>query len=126
MTASSARRLSPRPAPIEAPEPDPTPNACANCSTQFTPKSTLNLFCTATCKTEFYNIHTVRGRVLLPLLLTAATRRYDGDKALTAYARKQADALISRWLVEDRACGRRSELMVAGKMGRLWVAADLA
>lgn len=84
------------------------------------------LFCSRACTDAYHNVQTVRGRVLMPLVMAAATRRYGGsDRELCAYARREADALVSRWLVEDRAVGRRSEVLVAAKIERGWRACDL-
>jgi hypothetical protein len=69
-----------------------------------------------------------RGAVLAPLLIASAeARRYRNaaNPEMAAYARRQADALISTWVIEDRAAGRRSAYVVAGKMEAGWSAVDL-
>lgn len=67
-----------------------------------------------------------RGVILAPLLIAAAEgRRYKGgDKELSAYARKQADALISGWVTEDRADGRSCASATEGKRALGWRAVD--
>lgn len=64
--------------------------------------------------------------MLTPFLIAAAEgRRYKGgDRDLAAYARTQADALVSGWVVEDRAHGRSCASVVSGKRADGWRAVD--
>lgn len=98
---------------------------CPQCSTKFPRTSNNQTFCTPAHKVAFYNLQTSRGTIIGPLLVTAAQEwRYaGGDRELAKYARREADTLISQWVVEDRACGRNAALVVARKqrMGWKWV-----
>ena len=104
-----------------------TTRICAGCSTRFKPQRTSQMFCTKACGKTFYNLQTMRGTVIAPLLSVAREAgRYKGgpSKALGAYARREADALISQWVIEDRAAGRQPALIVASKCARAWRAVD--
>ena len=99
---------------------------CPECGCHFERNARRQVFCCPQHGRDFYNLQTTRGTIIGPLLVTAAQeRRYSGgNRALAAYARREADALISRWVVEDREAGRNAALIVASKEGRKWRVAD--
>ena len=104
------------------------PLICPGCSTHFARTERRQVFCTKRCGKAFYNLQTKRGTVIGPLLTVAREAgRYKGgpSRALGAYARREADALISRWVIEDRAAGRSAALLVAAKFERAWRAVDV-
>lgn len=100
---------------------------CPECGARFVRKGGRQMFCSPAHKVAFYNLQTTRGTVIGPLLATARLGgRYKGaDRELAAYARREADALINRWIIEDREAGRDAALIVADKMARCWRAADV-
>lgn len=99
---------------------------CPECGVQFTKTARHQVFCTPAHKQAFYNLQTKRGTVIGPLLAVArAAGRYKGaDRELGSYARTEADAIISRWVVDDRKAGRRPDLIVAAKREACWRGCD--
>ena len=100
---------------------------CPECGVTFDKVEKRQVFCSKAHGKRFYNLQTKRGTVIGPLLTVARMAgRYSGvDKELGAYARKEADNLISRWIQEDRAAGRDAALIVKAKMEAGWCAADV-
>lgn len=105
-----------------------TPLTCSECGEEFRPKRSTALFCRNTCRDNFHRLMRARGDLLAILHVAAAeTRgryRDSTDKELAAYARAQADALVSAWTVEDRLCGRNCAAVVRAKMAESWRAVD--
>jgi hypothetical protein len=98
-------------APAETPRQDSAPVAghqCPECLTRFRKAHPGQLFCTPAHRDAWNNRATVRGRVLTPLAIVERVTRGGtrGDKATGCKARQQKDALIQRWIEEDRAAGR--------------------
>jgi|SRR5215472_5691939 len=104
------------------------PRPCAECGEPFRPGRAWQRFCTQAHKQRFHKLMAKRGQMLAPLLIAKATvgGRYPAlkDAALAAWARKEADALLSRWVIEDRAARRSSASVVAAKQEAGWRAAD--
>ena len=102
---------------------------CAECGCQFEAKRVWARFCSRAHQQRFHQLMARRGQVLAPLAIAAAeTRgRYKDarDPELARYAREMSDALISRWVVEDRAAGRSCASVACAKMDAGWLAADL-
>ena len=100
---------------------------CPECGVEFTRTERRQVFCTREHGKRFYNLQTKRGTVIGPLLVVAREAgRYRGtDKELGTYARREADALISRWVIEDRADGRSAAMIVREKMVNAWRAVDV-
>jgi hypothetical protein len=104
------------------------PPICPGCGAQSARTARHQVFCTAECGKAYYNLMTKRGTVIGPLLIVAREAgRYKGgpSRELGRYARREADALISQWVIEDRAAGRNSALLVGEKMARAWRAVDV-
>lgn len=99
---------------------------CPECGQTFTPtKPGRQAFCCVEHKTRFHHLMAQRGRVVLPLLLARSMGRHTKGDQLGAYCRREADALIARWNIEDRTAGRRPDLSARGKMDFGWKAVDL-
>jgi hypothetical protein len=81
---------------------------CPECLQSFPRKHPGQLFCSATHRDAWNNRATVRGRVLTPLAIVERVTRGGsrGDAQTGKRARQQKDALIQRWIEEDRAAGR--------------------
>lgn len=101
---------------------------CAECGSPFEPKRPWGRFCQPAHQRRFHELMKHRGQVIMPLLIAAAETRGRYKDArnpdLARYSREMADALISRWLVEDRAAGRSCAIVSAAKMDSGWRAAD--
>lgn len=67
-----------------------------------------NIFCCPAHRQAWHNRATVRGRVLVPLVLAARVTRDGsrGDRETGRRAARQARALMQRYAEEDRAAGR--------------------
>lgn len=101
---------------------------CAEDGKQFTPRKLWALFCCTGCQKRFHRLMEKRGDVLTPLLIAASEARRYGDARdpdLAAYARREADALISAWVVEDRRDGRDCASVARLKRDRGWRAIDV-
>lgn len=86
-----------------------TPHTCAECGIEFTPGRPWALFCSSAHQRAFWKLQAKRGAVLAPFLVAGAeARRYKNaaDRTMAAYARQQADAYVSAWVIEDRTAGR--------------------
>lgn len=99
---------------------------CAECAQTFTATRAWQRFCCEAHKQRFHKLMAKRGQMLAPLLIASAeNRRYaGGDRELAAYGRREADALVSAWVVEDRSAGRSCALVAAGKQEDGWRAVD--
>jgi hypothetical protein len=99
---------------------------CPECSAKFTRTSRARqAFCTPAHRKRFAKVMAQRGEVILPLLLAKSMGRHGGHGGLPAYCRKEADALLARWNVEDREAGRNPSIAAKHKMDMLWRAVDL-
>lgn len=105
-----------------------SPMKCAECGTHLTSTRSWARFCCLAHKRRFHKLMATRGQMVMPLLIAAAETRGRYKDArnpdLARYSREMADALISRWLVEDRAAGRSCAIVSAVKMDLNWRAAD--
>lgn len=72
----------------------------------------------------FHRRNAQRGRIVLPLLQVSRLCK-NKRTAERAYAFGQLSALADKWNAEDRAAGRRPDLVVAAKFRGKWSAADL-
>lgn len=81
---------------------------CPECLQRFPRRHPGQLFCTTVHRDAWNNRATVRGRVLTPLAIVERVTRGGsrGDTHTGKRARQQKDALIQRWIEEDRAAGR--------------------
>lgn len=100
---------------------------CPECSAAFTPtKPGRQAFCCVEHKQRFHRTMSARGQVIMPLLLARSMGRHTKGDQLGAYCRREADALIARFNIEDRECGRRPDLVARVKQQAGWKACDLA
>lgn len=100
---------------------------CPECSVKFTPtKPGRQAFCCVAHKERFHNTMSARGRVVMPLLLARSMGRHTKGAQLGGYCRREADALIARFNIEDRECGRNPSLVARHKMSIGWRACDIA
>lgn len=84
------------------------PSRCPECLSTFVRHHPGQLFCTPAHRDRWNNRAAVRGRVLTPLAIVARVTRGGsrGDKETGKRARQQQEALIQRWIEEDRAAAR--------------------
>jgi hypothetical protein len=101
-----------------------TPRICPWCGATFTPTHHSAVYCDVKHQHAFHDLSRKRGKVLLPLSLIARQEK-NGKTPERTYARQQEQALRDRWNAEDKAAGRRPDVLVARKMAANWVAADL-
>ena len=97
---------------------------CPQCGEPFTPTSHRQSYCTPKCQRAYHILDGIRGQVLLQLAQVARAGR-NGYKPIHRYALSQQNALLDEFAREDRAAGRRPDLLVARKMAAMWCAADL-
>lgn len=85
-------------------------STCPECLEHFARAHPGQLFCTPAHRDAWNNRATVRGRVLTPLAMVDRVTRGGsrGDVATGQRARQQKEALIQRWIEEDREAGRMS------------------
>lgn len=84
---------------------------CPECLVPVKPSAAAgfrNMFCCAGHRVAYVNRNTVRGRVLVPLVMAARETRDGsrGDKATGQRVARQARALMQRYREEDNAAGR--------------------
>lgn len=81
---------------------------CPECLQRFPRGHPGQLFCSPAHRDAWNNRATVRGRVLTPLAMVERVTRGGsrGDTDTGRRARQQKDALIQKWIEEDRAAGR--------------------
>lgn len=98
---------------------------CAECGLIFEKRHGNQRFCSTSHKRAFHILMASRGQVILPLLLAKSMGRHGGHGGLPAYCRKEADALLARWNVEDREAGRNPSIIARHKQDMLWRAVDV-
>ena len=97
---------------------------CPECGVTFTPTHHRQTFCCAAHKQAFHHIMGSRGQVAMPLMLVWAGGRHRmTDRARYAY--REYCALLSRWREDDKAAGRRPDVIVDAKIEAGWKACDL-
>ena len=101
-----------------------TPRTCPECGASFAPRNGRQRFCCEAHKRAFHKLMAHRGQVLLPLGLAGQAGSRKGDPQ-SAWARGQHDALLRRWVREDRAAGRAPALVVAEKHAAKWSHVDV-
>ena len=82
------------------------------------------VFCCPAHQIAFHNRSSKRGRVVTPFLQMWRTGKR-GRTELTAYALAQLSMLADKWNAEDRAAGRRPDVLVNRRKATNWSAADL-
>ena len=89
-------------------QPRPKPQTCPECSQEFRPIHSRQLFCCSEHKAAFHNRATVRGRTLTPMAMAARITRDGtrGDLNTGRMARRESRRLIDAWAREDREAGR--------------------
>lgn len=81
---------------------------CPECLTVREPGRAAGMFCSKDHKTAFNNRQTVRGRVLVPLIMAERITRSGErrDRGVGVAARQDSRRLMDRWAREDRDAGR--------------------
>ena len=97
---------------------------CPECGVEFTRTQNRQVFCTTAHKTKFYNVQAKRGITMGPLLQAWRLGK-NGRSENASWAFGQVCAMIDIWNAEDRACGRRSDLIVTAKREIRWAACDV-
>lgn len=96
---------------------------CPECGATFTATHGRQRYCTAAHKAAMKRRIRERGEIALPFLIRVRMRPRKCDEY--RYAVRELSALGDRWGQEDRAAGRRTDLIVADRMYRGWSSADL-
>ena len=105
-----------------------TDQSCAECGAPFAPTRAWSLFCCKAHKQAFHSRQMSRGHIL-STLMQVHRRGGDGKRNATddsRYAFAQACKLLDRFNAEDKAAGRRPDLVVAAKRASGWDVCDLA
>lgn len=97
---------------------------CPECGKPFTATHGRQVFCCTEHQERFHTVMKVRGKVALPFMLVWRTGKR-GSTADTSYAFGQMAALADQWNAEDKAAGRRPDLIVAAKAREGWLAVDI-
>jgi hypothetical protein len=97
---------------------------CPECGRTFVQGHHLQAFCEPDHKRAFHDRNAIRGKVILPLILTMrAGKRGRTDD--TAYALQQVSVLADKWRAEDKSAGRRPDVTVTRKRAMGWSAHDV-
>lgn len=79
-------------------------HACAECGTAFQATDRKAAFCSVACRTASNNRRRERGALLYDLLVH---QRFNREVAQERQVRSLIDRMVSNWVAEDRAAGRR-------------------
>lgn len=97
---------------------------CPECGEAFTATHGKQVFCSTAHKETFHHTMKMRGKVAMPFVLAWRSGKR-GRTDNNAYGLAELSSLADRWNAEDRACGRRPELIVAAKRREQWRATDI-
>lgn len=97
---------------------------CPECGSPFVATHGRQQFCSGEHQRKFNRVMAYRGGVLTPFALVSR-RGKSGFTDERRYALRQFNALCDRWNAEDKAAGRRPDLVVGFKFHAQWAAADL-
>jgi hypothetical protein len=90
----------------------------------FEPRDRRVGFCSPAHQTRFHDVMARRGKVSTAFLL-AWRQGKRGRTEDSAYALQQLSMMADKWCAEDKASGRRSDLIVTRKRAAKWSAVDL-
>ena len=96
---------------------------CPECGETFTATHGKQVFCCSEHKESFHHTMKMRGKVAIPFMLSWRSGKR-GRTEDNAYALGELSALADKWNAEDKARGRRPELIVAAKRREMWRAGD--
>lgn len=97
---------------------------CPECGEPFTATHGRQAFCTPAHKETFHNRQHKRGGVAMSLLQVWRQGKRKGGENAT-YALRELCNLADRWNAEDKAAGRRPDVVVTTKRRGGWAAVDL-
>jgi ribosomal protein S27AE len=97
---------------------------CPECGAAFTATHGRQTFCTTAHKQAFHNLMMTRGKALMPLALVWRSKRKPSTPD-SRYAFQELCKLLDIHNAEDRAAGRRVDIIVAHKRAANWAAVDL-
>jgi hypothetical protein len=97
---------------------------CPECGEAFTARNPAQGFCCTDHQKRFHMIEAQRGKIATPLLQVWRKGK-NGRSEDTAYALSQLSALADKWNAQDRAAGRRADIIVSRKRREKWSAADV-
>lgn len=97
---------------------------CPECGDEFTATHGRQVFCCTEHQDRFHTTMKVRGKVAMPFVMTWRMGKR-GRTDATSYAMSELCALADQWAAEDKACGRRPDLIVSAKMREGWRAPDI-
>lgn len=99
---------------------------CPECGVAFKATHGRQAFCLPQHKETFHNRQSKRGKVAISLVQVwrAGKNRKGGEDATFAF--REVCALADRWNQEDKAAGRRPDLVVTRKRRNGWSGVDLA
>ena len=109
---------------LTAPETSNLALVCPECGKSFVPNTHRSVFCLPSHQRQFHDRNRIRGQVAIPFLLSWRQGKR-GRTEDTAYALAQLSAMADKWAAEDRAEGRRPDMIVSRKRLDCWSAADL-
>lgn len=98
---------------------------CPECGAAFVPHHGAQSFCTPDHQRAFHIRSAQRGKIALPFVLTMRRGKKRGNDPNAAYAFRELCRMADLWTEQDKANGRRSELLVAKKARDGWSAVDL-
>lgn len=97
---------------------------CPECGVAFKATHHLRVFCCSRHQIAYHVRSAQRGKVLLPLAQVWRTGKR-GKTEARAYAFGEVCALLDQWAAEDKAAGRRPDVLVDIKHRTGWRAVDL-
>lgn len=97
---------------------------CAQCGQPFQSNDPRRLYCSPEHKRKFFEIEKTRGAALTALVQTHRTGKR-GRSDLATFSMRTISALADKWNAEDKASGRRPDLVVARKMAAGFCAHDV-
>jgi hypothetical protein len=100
-----------------------SPKQCPECGATFAPRSGRQMFCSIEHKVAFHRLMANRGQLMLPLSWAWQAGNRSGDRH-AAWSRGQQDALLRRWVREDKAAGRDPSILTRLKQETKWSHVD--
>lgn len=103
---------------------------CPECGAAFVAHNGAQRFCTSAHQRAFHDVMKVRGKVMMPLVLTwrggrHITKGNARGRAHTQFAFLEMCRLADFWSEADKAAGRSPALAVAAKADSSWAATDI-
>lgn len=97
---------------------------CPQCGEPFDPVDQRQVFCSPAHRRSYYDLCAIRGKTLLSLALVWREGKR-GKTAARSYAFAELCALLDKYRAEDKAHGRRPDLLIDQRMRTKRSVADL-